>query len=95
MEEDTPEVVEVGFHNHSVQRRVYLGGAGHGSRGEPFQVEFRVWRIIDQGNDKNGGGYPGGGRGRVPQPQCPAKSLSWWGRTWQSWRTFSSGVSSS
>ena len=43
VEEDTPVVVEVGFHNHSVQRRDYRGGrTGHGSRGEPFLVEFQV-----------------------------------------------------
>ncbi|PPS08229.1 hypothetical protein GOBAR_AA12414 [Gossypium barbadense] len=97
LEEDTPVVVEVGFYNHSVQRRGYRGGrVGHGSRGEPFLVEFQLLRIIGQGNDKIGGGYSGGGRGWVLQPQCPAKRLSWWsGRTWQSWRTFSSRVSSS
>ncbi|PPR89092.1 hypothetical protein GOBAR_AA31593 [Gossypium barbadense] len=30
-------------HNYSVQRRGYRGGrAGHGSRREPFPVEFQV-----------------------------------------------------
>ncbi|PPR98150.1 hypothetical protein GOBAR_AA22518 [Gossypium barbadense] len=42
-EEDTPMVVEVGFHNHSVHRIGYRGGwAGHGSRGEPFPMECQV-----------------------------------------------------
>ncbi|PPS18007.1 hypothetical protein GOBAR_AA02582 [Gossypium barbadense] len=40
LEEDTPVVVEVGFHNHGVQRKGYRGGrAGHGSRGETVPVE--------------------------------------------------------
>ncbi|PPR91785.1 hypothetical protein GOBAR_AA28898 [Gossypium barbadense] len=43
LEEDTLVVVEVGFHNHSVQRRGYRGGrAGPDSRGEPFPEEFQV-----------------------------------------------------
>ncbi|PPS11508.1 hypothetical protein GOBAR_AA09142 [Gossypium barbadense] len=43
LEEDTSVVVEVGFHNHCVQRRGYHDGrAGHGSRGELFPVEFQV-----------------------------------------------------
>ena len=45
-------------------------------------LELELWRIIGQGNDKIGGGHFGGRRGWVPQPQCPAKRLSWWlGRT--------------
>ncbi|PPS16583.1 hypothetical protein GOBAR_AA03995 [Gossypium barbadense] len=57
-------------------------------------LDLESWKVIDKGNDEIGGGYSGGGRGWVPQPQCPAKRLSWWsGRTWQSWRTFSSGIS--
>ncbi|PPS15490.1 hypothetical protein GOBAR_AA05090 [Gossypium barbadense] len=40
---DTLVVVEIGFHNYSVQRRGYRGGqAGHDSRGEPFPVELQV-----------------------------------------------------
>ncbi|PPR87376.1 hypothetical protein GOBAR_AA33314 [Gossypium barbadense] len=40
---DTQVVVEVGFHNHNVQRRGYHGGrTGHGSRGDSFPVEFQV-----------------------------------------------------
>ncbi|PPR93824.1 hypothetical protein GOBAR_AA26848 [Gossypium barbadense] len=43
LEKDIPVVVEVGFHNYSVQRRGYRGGrVGHGSRGEPFPVELQV-----------------------------------------------------
>ncbi|PPS20466.1 hypothetical protein GOBAR_AA00118 [Gossypium barbadense] len=43
LEEDTPVVVEVGLHNHSVQRRGYRGGrARHGSCREPFPVELQV-----------------------------------------------------
>ncbi|PPS15613.1 hypothetical protein GOBAR_AA04964 [Gossypium barbadense] len=47
LEEDTPVVVEVGFHNHSVQRRGYRGGrcrgrARHGSRKGPFPVELQI-----------------------------------------------------
>ncbi|PPR93873.1 hypothetical protein GOBAR_AA26800 [Gossypium barbadense] len=39
-------------------------------------LELELWRIIDQGNDKIGGGYSDGGRGCVPQPQCPAKRIA-------------------
>ncbi|PPR95586.1 hypothetical protein GOBAR_AA25083 [Gossypium barbadense] len=43
MEEDTLVVVEVRFHNHSVQRRGYRGGrAGLGCHGEPFPMELQV-----------------------------------------------------
>ncbi|PPR94417.1 hypothetical protein GOBAR_AA26252 [Gossypium barbadense] len=36
-------------------------------------LELELWRIIGQGNDEIRGGYSGGGRGWVPQPQCPTK----------------------
>ncbi|PPR93115.1 hypothetical protein GOBAR_AA27556 [Gossypium barbadense] len=48
VEEDTPVVVEVGFHNHSVQRRGYHGGwAAFGSCGEPFPMELQVPNFIN------------------------------------------------
>ncbi|PPR85326.1 hypothetical protein GOBAR_AA35365 [Gossypium barbadense] len=48
VEEDTLVVVEVVFHNHSVQRRGYRGGrAGLGSHKEPFPMELQAhpWSV--------------------------------------------------
>ncbi|PPS02172.1 hypothetical protein GOBAR_AA18490 [Gossypium barbadense] len=41
-------------------------------------LDLESWKVFSKGNDEIGGGYSGGGRGWVPQPQCPAKTVSWW-----------------
>ncbi|PPS19945.1 hypothetical protein GOBAR_AA00623 [Gossypium barbadense] len=39
-------------------------------------LELELWRIIDQGHDKSGGGYSSGGRGSLVYKSC-AKRISY------------------